>query len=79
MNPNPVQSDWSIRVFYCLETALLKQKDLTLARRFALPSLPLFEATVDSVLFGVWRAWQLTRYLAKALSLTSAVFHHTST
>lgn len=35
---------------------------------FAPASLPLIEATVHSVLYGVWRAWQLTRYLAKALS-----------
>lgn len=35
---------------------------------FAPASLPLIEATVNSVLYGVWRAWQLTRYLAKALS-----------
>ena len=37
---------------------------------FAPASLPFFEATVYSVLFGVWRAWQLTKCLAKALSLS---------
>lgn len=26
-NLNPVQSDWYIRAFYCLETVLLRQKD----------------------------------------------------
>ena len=26
-NLNPVQSDWIIRAFYCLETVLLRQKD----------------------------------------------------
>ena len=25
-------------------------------------SLPLIEATVNSVLYGVWQAWQLTRF-----------------
>lgn len=27
-NLNPVQSDWIIRAFYCLETVLLRQKGL---------------------------------------------------
>ena len=40
----------------------------TLVAGIAPASLPLIEATVNSVLYGVWRAWQLTRYLAKALS-----------
>lgn len=41
-------------------------------------SLPLIEANVHSFLYGVWRAWQLTRYLAKALSRCVCWFHHTS-
>lgn len=49
-----------------------------LVTRFALASLPQFEATVNSVLYGFWRAWQLTRYLAKALSRCVCWFHHTS-
>ena len=39
-----------------------------LVTRFALASLPWTEATVNSVLYGFGRAWQLTRYLAKALA-----------
>ena len=46
---------------------------LTLVAGFEPASLPFVEATVNSVLYGVWRAWQLTRYLAKALS--RCVFH----
>ena len=48
-----------------------------LATGIAPASLPLFEATVNSVFYGVWRAWQLTRYLAKALSRCVCWFHHT--
>lgn len=39
-----------------------------LVTRFALASLPWTEATVNSVLYGFGRAWQLTRYLVKALA-----------
>ena len=34
---------------------------LTLVTGIAPASLPFTEATVNSVLYGVWRAWQLTR------------------
>ena len=34
LNANPVQSDWPVRVFYCSETVLLKQKDLLILTRF---------------------------------------------
>lgn len=78
LNFSRVQSDRIVRVFYCPETVLLRQKDFILVTGVAPASLPLIEATVNSVLYGFGRAWQLTRYLAKALARCVCWFHHTS-
>lgn len=68
LNIRRVQSDGYCSRILLLRNCTSKAKGFILVTGVAPASLPLIEATVNSVLYGVWRAWQLTRYLAKALS-----------